>query len=250
MHHLIKDKEFEEILKVLFQIKGIHKKNISKLRNFIEAVCFILRAGCAWRLLPKEYGLSRSIHKRFKKWSDQNIWEALFKGVKKDPDMEYTMIDSTIVRAHACAAGYKKDSQKSEALGRSAGGFTTKIHALCDALGLPLKFILTPGQDSDITQAKLLTENIINMPLLADKGYDSDDFRTYLKNKNCSPVIPPKRNRLEQYEYDEFLYEDRNRIECFFGKTKHFRRVFARYEKQAKTFLSCLHFVGTLIWLR
>ena len=250
MHHLIKDTEFQEILKVLLQIKGIHKRNIERLRNFIEAVCYALRAGCQWRLLPKEYGSWRAIHKRFKKWSDQNIWIYLFENAKKDADMEYAMIDSTVARAHACAAGYGKDSQEKEALGRSRGGFSTKIHALCDALGLPLKFILTPGQDHDITQAKSLTCDISNAHLLADTGYDSDDFRNYLKNKNCSPVIPPRRNRVEQHEYDEFLYEDRNKIECFFGKIKHFRRVFVRYEKAAKTFLSFLHFSGTLIWIR
>lgn len=250
MHHLIKDTEFEEIFKVLFQIKGLHKKNVKRLRNFLEAVCYILRSGCQWRLLPKEYGSWRSIHKRFKQWSDHNVWEKIFEGVKKDPDLEYTMIDSTIVRAHACAAGYRKDSQKQEALGRSRGGFSTKIHALCEALGLPLKFIVTPGQDNDIIHAQSLTVDISNMPLIADTGYDSDEFRNYLNNKNCSAVIPPRYNRTIQYEYDEDLYEDRNRIECFFGKTKHFRRVFVRYEKTAQTFLSFLYFTGALIWVR
>ena len=250
MHHLIKDTEFQEIFKVLSQIKGIHKRNIERLRNFIEAVCYALRTGCQWRLLPTEYGSWRAVHKRFKQWSDKNIWEYLFENVKKDPDMENAMIDATVARAHACAAGYGKDSQEKEALGRSRGGFSTKIHALCDALGLPLKFILTPGQDHDITQAAVLTGDIFDAHLLADTGYDSDDFRNYLKNKNCVPVIPPRRNRVRQHEYDEFLYEDRSKIECFFGKIKHFRRVFVRYEKAAKTFLSFLHFTGALIWLR
>ena len=66
------------------------------------------------------------------------------------------MIDVTIVRSHACSAGYGKNTQDIQALGRSKGGFTTKIHALVDALGNPLKFILTPGQRHEITQASTL----------------------------------------------------------------------------------------------
>ncbi len=73
MYHLIKDTEFSEISKGLFQIKAIHKTNIIRLQNFIEAVCYVLRSGCQWRLLSEEYGFWRSIHKRFKQWSDKNI---------------------------------------------------------------------------------------------------------------------------------------------------------------------------------
>ena len=90
------------------------------------------------------------------------------------------MIDATIVRAHPCAAGYGKNSQEREALGRSRGGFTTKIHATVDGLGNPLKFILTPGQRSDISQAEALSANLSNTALIGDKAYDCDDFITSL----------------------------------------------------------------------
>ena len=89
------------------------------------------------------------------KWCEKGILERLLK-YTQDPDLEVHMIDGTIVRAHACSAGYKKNSGAQEALGRSKGGFTTKIHALVDALGNPLKFTLTPGQRNDITQAETL----------------------------------------------------------------------------------------------
>lgn len=250
MHYLIKDTEFEIFLKVISKIKGLHSKNIPQMRNFLEAVCYMARAGCPWRLLPKEYGFYRAIHRRFKRWSDMKIWEKIFEALMQDSDMEYAMIDSTIVRAHACSSGYKKNSQEQEALGRSRGGFSTKIHAICDALGNPLKFILTQGQRNDITQAQALTESIFDIPLIGDKGYDSDDLRVYLKKKNCVPVIPPKENRLEQYEYDKYLYEDRNRIEGFFGKIKHFRRIFSRFDKAAQSFLSFVQFAGAMLWVR
>ena len=84
------------------------------------------------------------MHRKFKPWADKNIWEALFLDSQREPDLEYVLVDATIVRAHACAAGYKKDSAEDEVLGRIQGGFRTKIPALTDALGNPLKFIATP----------------------------------------------------------------------------------------------------------
>ncbi len=81
------------------------------------------------------------------------------------------MIDATVVRAHACAAGYGK--QKQEGLGRSHGDFTSKIHAKVDALGNPLQFIITPGQASDVLQAKYLLKKVSNSYVIADKAYGS-----------------------------------------------------------------------------
>jgi len=134
--------------------------------------------------------------------------------------MEVVMIDATIVRAHACSAGYKKDSQDENALGRSKGGFTTKIHALVDALGNPLKFILTPGQRHDVTQANDLIEDIKNTMVLADKGYDSSALVKTIEEKGSVAVIPPKKNRKAPREYDEHIYKERHLIECFFWKNK------------------------------
>lgn len=247
MHYLIKDTEFEEIFEILKKIKGIHTKCIGCLRNFIEAIYYICRSGCQWRLLPKEYGSWRAIHKRFKYWSERGIWEKIFKDTQINPDMEWVMIDSTIVRSHACSAGI---FQEREALGRSRGGFSTKIHALTDALGNPLKFILTAGQRNDITQADSLIKNIYNSVFMADKGYDSKKLIESLEKKNCIPVIPNRKNAKNPRDYDKILYKERNAIECFFGKIKHFRRIFSRYDKIAKSYLSFLHFVGALIWVR
>ena len=79
--------------------------------------------------------------KCFNAWSKKNIWDKLLQFCVQDPDLEYIMIDATIVGAHACAASY--GNQKDEGLGRSKGGFSSKIHAKVDALGNPLKFIVT-----------------------------------------------------------------------------------------------------------
>jgi transposase len=123
MHYLIKDTEFEKIVKCLMQIKGIHKSSIEKLRKFIEGVHYACRSGCQWRLLPLYYGNWRAVHKRFMQWSTRGVWQRLFQFLQENPDLKRVMIDSTIVRAHACSAGYGKGTQEQEALARSKGGY-------------------------------------------------------------------------------------------------------------------------------
>lgn len=166
----------------------------------------------------------------------------------QEADLEYVMIDATIVRAHACAAGY--GSQDIEGLGRSKGGFTTKIHAKVDALGNPLQFIITPGQRNDITQAEALLKNVMDSFVIADKGYDSTHLRNTIISQSCYPVIPSKSNAKSPYLYDKYLYKERHAIECFFGKIKYFRRLFSRFDKSARNFVSFLSFVGACLWLR
>jgi len=250
MNYYIENQTWKTIFAFLNSMKGLHTKDESSLRKFIEAIWYICRTGCQWRLLPKQYGYWRSIHRRFKLWSDQGIWHKLFEHCKKDPDLESCMIDATIVRAHACSSGYGKDSAEDQALGRSRGGFTTKIHAMVDALGNALKFTLTSGQRHDITQAEALTEDVEDATVIADKGYDSNQFVNGLEAKRCNVVIPPRSNRKNTRNYDKHAYKERHLIECFFEKIKHFRRIFSRFDKTTGVFMSFLNFVATLIWLR
>jgi len=250
MKYYIKEEEWQIIFVKLQKIKGVHSKNESSLRRFMEGVYYVMRTGCQWRMLPSEYGHFRSVHARFTRWSKAGTLNELFQHTINEPDMESVMIDSTIVRAHACSSGYKKDSADEECLGRSKGGFSTKIHVAVDALGNPLKFILTAGQRNDITQGENLIKNIEAQTIIADKGYDSNALINEIKKQGATPVIPPRRNRKVQREYDAHTYKERHLVECFIGKIKHFRRVFSRFDKMADTFLGFLNFAGTLIWLR
>ena len=250
MNYYIKTEDWEHIFRVLRTRRDIRTGNHVRLRLFIEAIWYIARTGCQWRLLPEKYGSWRAIHRRFKHWSDKGVWFDLFKNISVNADKEFIIIDSTIVRAHACSSGYKKDSQEQEALGRSKGGFTTKIHAAVDALGNPLRFILTPGQRNDITQAESLVKDFTNTTVIADKGYDSNALIETIENSKSSAVIPPKKNRKAPREYDPHVYKERHLVECFFGKIKHFRRIFSRFDKTAKTFMGFLNFVGAIVWLR
>jgi transposase len=158
------------------------------------------------------------------------------------------MIDGSIIRANQCAAGYSKDS--TEDLGRSCGGFSTKIHARVDALGNPVKFVLSPGNEHDVTRAEEVTEDLSNTKLLADKGYDSQKFVDFLGKNNSEAVIPTRSNCKKKREIDKHLYKERHLVENFFSKIKYFRRVFSRFCKTSSSYLSFSHFTGTLIWLR
>ena len=142
----------------------------------------------------------------------------------------------------------KKEGEQS--LGRSRGGFSTKIHLATDALGNALRFILTGGERNDITQATQLIENFAADYVIADKGYDSEAFVLKVKEKNSEAVIPSRRNHKVQREIDKHLYKERHLIENQIGKLKQFRRVFSRFDKLAKNYLSFIYFASTVVWLR
>jgi transposase len=137
-----------------------------------------------------------------------------------------------------------------QSLGFRCGGHSTKIHLATDALGNAIRFILTGGERNDITQAEQLLENLFPDYVLADKGYDSDKFVLLLRRRNSRVVIPSKVNRKIQRKIDLDLYKERHLIECCIGKLKHFRRVFSRFDKLAKNYLSFVQFASTIIWLR
>ncbi len=144
----------------------------------------------------------------------------------------------------------KSGGQATQALGRSRGGFSTKIHIAVDSLGNPLRLLLTAGQESDVGQGAALIKDFETQAVIADKGYDSDELVTLITAHRAQAVIPPRSNRKVQRDYDRHLYRERHLVECFINKIKHYRRVFSRFEKLSKNYLSFVQFVSALIWLR
>jgi putative transposase len=127
---------------------------------------------------------------------------------------------------------------------------STKIHAATEALGLPVRLIASPGQRNDIALAHELVEGIEASAVLADKGYDADHLCDKIAETGTQVVIPPKRNRKHQRAYDAELYKERNSIERFFNKLKHFRRVATRYDKLLANFMGFVKLAAIAIWLR
>lgn len=243
----------EEVWSKLFcalrGFEGIYVKKAEKTRRFVEAVFWVMRTGIQWNELPSDHGYWRSVHKRFDAWSEKGVWNRLFEHFAQDHDGEWVMIDATITRAHPCASAYEKDGADAQALGRSKGGYTCKIHALVDALGNPLRFRLTGGQRHDITQAEALIDGIENAAVLGDKGYDADAFIAAIEQQNCVPVIPSRSNRKHPRDYDEELYKERNLVERFFRKLKNYRRIFSRFDQKARNYSSFIAFASTLLTL-
>jgi transposase len=104
------DEQWQKILPVLKTCPEIRLGAGRDVRRFLEAVLWVTRSGAHWRFLPKQYGHWNSVYKRFDRWSERGIFEKLFEHFSADRDMESLLIDSTIVRAHACAAGAQKNT--------------------------------------------------------------------------------------------------------------------------------------------
>jgi transposase len=120
---------------------------------------------------------------------------------------------------------------------------------LADALGRPLRFVITAGQVHDCTQANRLLQSVATAYVIADKGYDSELVLEKVEELGAVAVIPPKSNRKVQREYDRKLYKERNLIERTFNKLKHCRRLATRYDRKALYFGSFLYLAASLLWL-
>jgi transposase len=164
-------------------------------------------------------------------------------------DATVQMIDTSIVRVHQHAACIARNRRQS--MGRSRGGLTSKIHAVVDTNGRPVRLALTTGEAHDNRlAAKLLTRLRSGSMLLADRGYDADWIRTLVRQRGAWANIPPKRNRKEALCFSPYLYRARNLVERFFNKIKQCRRVATRYDKLAANYLAFIQLASIRLWLR
>ena len=127
---------------------------------------------------------------------------------------------------------------------------TTKVHAVVDGLGNPIRIQLTGGNVHDIVPACDLIAGLQTDQTIADKAYDADKFIALATEQGSEVVMPPKSSRLEQREYDRHLYKERHLIECFFAKIKVFRRISTRYDKLAVTFRAAVLIASCMAWLQ
>ncbi len=174
-------------------------------RKFLEAIHYFTVHSINWRALPEEFGKWNSVWKRFWRLSRSGVFEAFFQMLAECSETAHLIqfFDSTTARAHVSAAGAKRGS-RIEALGRSRGGFSTKIHLKTDLDGHPLDFHLTPGEASDSTQFETSLDigpDISPRIAVTDKGYDSDANRVAALARGITPVIPRRENSKQRNRF-------------------------------------------------
>ncbi|WP_387587761.1 IS5 family transposase [Streptomyces anthocyanicus] len=277
-------------------------------RRVINGVLYRVRTGVQWRDLPERFGPWETVYKRHRRWSADGTWKMLLSRIQAAEDaaggIDWDVsVDSTAVRAHQHAAGARKASsaldskggtpgdepgrsgaaetgrppggggQIGECLGRSRGGFTTKIHLAADGRCRPLAFVLTPGHYGDGPQLEHVLEQIsvprsgVGRPrtrpdhVLADKAYTSRSNRRYLRRRGIRHTIP---ERLDQQRhrhnrgsqggrptgFDREHYKKRNTVERAINRLKGFRAVATRYEKRAYIYLGTVALAALMVWLR
>ncbi|MFD6150311.1 IS5 family transposase [Streptomyces sp. NPDC060243] len=254
----------------------------------INGIIHRLGTGCQWRQLPARYGPWQTIHKRHMLWSADGTWERLLQHVQAVADagggIDWNInIDSTSIRAHqhaagaaarpVCASSKKGHAQTGmlhEALGRSRGGFTTKIHLSADGKCRPLSLIITPGQRADCTQFKAVMDKI-RVPRLdpgrprrlpgsvsADKAYSNSLIRAHLRRRGIRHTIPEKSDtksaRLRRGSrggrppgFDPTRYQARNTVERAINKIKQFRAAATHYDKSGYIYLGTVTAAALLI---
>ena len=243
--HIFSDAQWQCIEPSMLPCKG---RPGGAYRAFFDALLWIARTGSPWRDLPERLGKSNVVYQRYAYWCKKGHFERLFQGVQQ-PDMEEVMVDSTCCRAHQSSAGARK-TNGSQAIGITRGGRNTKIHAVCDALGNPLRFVLTAGQRHDSKPVPELLDGLAAKALLADKAYDSDKIVQAAQNQGMEVIMACRVNRKKNPRVlDEHRYKARHLVENLFQRMKVFRRVATRYDKLDVTFLGFVHIAGTMKWL-
>lgn len=243
---LLSDEHWSKLRRIMSHHRIYDKPS---LRRTVEGILYRLRVGCPWRDLPREFGDWNCIYKRFNDWSSKGKLLGIFKSLAHEPDTEWEFMDGSIVRAHQHSSGAA--SEAAQAIGKSRGGNTSKIHLVVDAYGLPIDFEITGGEVNDCVVAPELIARIpASTAVVADKGYDSETLREQITTKGSTAVIPRRRNSTKGNEgMDWCLYKYRHLVENAFARLKHFRAVATRYDKLKRNYQGMVALACGFLWL-
>ena len=212
MRYQLADHEWSAIKPMLpNKPRGVPRVND---RRVLNGIFWVLRSGAPWRDLPDDFGPYTTCYNRFVRWRRAGVWGRIMNVLAAAHDASVQMIDTSIVRVHQHGACIIRNRRQS--MGRSRGGLTTKIHAVVDTNGLPVRLALTAGEAHDNRLAdKLLSRLKSGSMLLADRGYDADWIRALAARKGALANIPPRCNRSEPICFSPYLYRARNVVAGF-----------------------------------
>ena len=218
-------------------------------RRVLNGISWVLRSGAPWRDLPENYGPHTTCYNRFVRWRQAGIWDRIMNGLATAHDAAMQMIDTSVVRVHQHGACIAENHEQH--MGRSRGGLTSKVHVVVDANGLPVRLGLTPGEAHDNRLCSVLLAGLRPQTIvLADRGYDADWIRQFVREQGAWANIPPKKNRTSPIIFSPDLYRSRNLVERFLNKIKQCRRIATRYYKLAANYLAFIKLASIRLWIR
>jgi transposase len=233
-------------------------------RRFLEAVLWLARTGAPWRDLPAELMSWRTAWRRLQRWTAAEVWGrvvAELRAMAPEAGWAVHLLDSSVIRAHAHAAGARQTAGE-QAFGRSRGGFSSKLHLRADAQGRPVALHLTGGERHDLLGVEPLFEQGVlrtgrcgrprwkPAAVIADKAYSAAWLLAAFRRKRIVPIIPSRADQPENPNFDREAYRRRNAIERLVGKLKQFRRVATRYDKLDVRYLAFVQLASVMVWLR
>lgn len=244
---MLTDARWEALSQLLLDSGRVYNK--AEHRLTLEGILYRLRTGCPWRDVPAEFGQWNTLFRRFNLWSKKGVLHCVFSHLSRLAETEWLFIDGSLVRAHQHSAGAA--SPDPEAIGKSRGGKTTKIHLAVDRDGYPVHFELSGGQVHDVVHAQsLVSQSPTAAWVTADKGYDSEPLRAQIREEGATPNIPRRKNvRPGNAQMDWALYKARHRVENAFARLKHFRGIATRYDKLQRNYASMLALAFAIVWL-
>ena len=246
--HAITDHQWSIILTYLLKIGIYRTKN---LRRTFEGILYRAKTGIPWRALPPRYGKWYSVYKRSLEWSKGDKWNELFEHIISGKlDLRVVSMDGSVVKCHQHSSGARHGEET--AIGKSAGGRTTKIHAVCDTNARPINLLITEGQVHDSQMVTQLIEGLSGVThYIADRAYDSAFIRKLIGRLNAVSVIPRRKNsKNNDQPLDKEKYKMRHTIENMFARLKHFRAVATRYDKLKKSYEGTVLLVASMIWIK
>jgi transposase len=241
------------------------------LRRMVNGILWLDKTGAPWRDLPERYGPWRTVASRYYRWLHAGVWERVLAALQAQGDQQGQLnwelhhVDSTVIRAHQHAAGARRTGAKGvvheQALGRSQGGVSTKLHLRAEGGGKPMTLLVTAGQRHEQPQfVPLMERGAVKRPgrgrprirprrVAGDKAYSSGQVRRYLRGRGIGAVIPRKANERHRGRFDRAAYRERNQVERLINRLKQFRRVATRYEKLAVSYLAMVTLAAVVMWL-